>query len=355
MIATRSARVESWITCASASIALACISLFSVPCIAAENALIDTPTNGVSAWRDSSPHQARYIDVGETVRLEVLDWGGSGRPIVLLAASGCTAHEFDDFAPKLTQHYHVYGITRRGFGRSGFAAGKYGADLLGDDVVAVINALNLIRPTLVGHSFAGEELSSVASRYPDRIAGLVYLEAGYPYAFDNGKGMSMAEFQQIVRGPQPPPPATADLASFEALQNYYQRVQGVRLPETELRQEWEALPDGRVGRRRSFPGSAILMKGTRQYTNIPVPALVIFANPHSLGPWFDNNRDPSIRATVTAYSSKFQAFTWKQETAIRDAVRTARVVTIPGANHFVFQSNETDVLREMHAFIAALH
>jgi pimeloyl-ACP methyl ester carboxylesterase len=50
------------------------------------------------------------------VRLEVLDWGGTGRSLVLLAGGGDTAHIFDDFAPKLTGDFHVYGITRRGFG-----------------------------------------------------------------------------------------------------------------------------------------------------------------------------------------------------------------------------------------------
>src|SRR5882724_11060674 len=66
-----------------------------------------------SGWRDPSKHEAKFIAVDKDVQLEVLDWGGSGRAVVLLAGSGLTAHEFDDFAPKLTGHYHVYGITRR--------------------------------------------------------------------------------------------------------------------------------------------------------------------------------------------------------------------------------------------------
>ena len=37
-------------------------------------------------WRDPSPHQVRFITVDSSVKLEVLDWGGSGVPIVLL---GC--------------------------------------------------------------------------------------------------------------------------------------------------------------------------------------------------------------------------------------------------------------------------
>jgi hypothetical protein len=42
-------------------------------------------------------------------------------------------------------------------------------------------------------------LSSVATRYPGRVAALVYLEAGYPYAFDNGNGPTMKEFQEKSR------------------------------------------------------------------------------------------------------------------------------------------------------------
>ena len=64
------------------------------------------------------PHTVQFVTVDKDVKLEVLDWGGSGRPVVLLAGLGNNAHVFDKFAPKLTGTYHVYGITRRGFGAS---------------------------------------------------------------------------------------------------------------------------------------------------------------------------------------------------------------------------------------------
>jgi pimeloyl-ACP methyl ester carboxylesterase len=48
----------------------------------------------------------------------------------------------------------------------------------------VIAALKLDRPILVGHSLAGEELSSVGSRHPEKVSGLIYLDAGYRYAYD---------------------------------------------------------------------------------------------------------------------------------------------------------------------------
>jgi pimeloyl-ACP methyl ester carboxylesterase len=296
----------------------------------------------------------RFVTVDKNVRLEVLDWGGSGQPVVLLAGGGDTAHVFDDFAPKLAANYHVYGITRRGFGASGFSASDFGADRLGDDVLAVLDSLKLRRPVLVGHSIAGEELSSVGTRHAERVAGLVYLEAGYPFAFDNGQGPTFKQFQDIS-GPQPPPPGESDLASFSALQAYYMRVLGFTFPEAELRQEWDCTPDGKVGKRREFAGDATILGGMKKYADIAVPALVIFASPHGQGTWVDSNTDPNVRKAANAYSAALEVLTERQAKVFESGVPTARVVKLPGAHHYLYLSNEADVLREMRAFLANLH
>jgi hypothetical protein len=45
-----------------------------------------------TAWtHDQSPHTIRFVTVDKDVRLEVLDWGGSGRALVFLAGLGNTA------------------------------------------------------------------------------------------------------------------------------------------------------------------------------------------------------------------------------------------------------------------------
>ncbi len=308
-------------------------------------------------WKDPSPHTSRFVTVEKGVRLEVLDWGGSGRPLVLLAGGGDTAHVFDDFATKLTPIFHVYGITRRGFGQSDFSPEGYGADRLGDDVLTVLDSLELKKPVLVGHSLGGEELSSLATRHPNRVAGLVYLEAGYPYAFDNGKGPSMKEFLDSRKlMPQSPAPSESDssLASFAALQQACLHALGFSYPEGELRQQYSTTPEGRVGKQREFPGDAVMLQGMKKYNDIPVPALVIFAIPHAQAKWIDESTDPKVRQAARAFSAAELALTTRQAKAFQDGVPTAHVVRLPGADHYVYLSNEADVLREMKSFVSTL-
>lgn len=84
------------------------------------------------------------ISVEPGIKLEVVDWGGTGRPLILLSGLADDAHVVDTFAPKLIGKYHVYGITRRGFGASSSpqpVAENYSADRLGDDVLAVLGEL----------------------------------------------------------------------------------------------------------------------------------------------------------------------------------------------------------------------
>ena len=99
-----------------------------------------------TAWqKDPTPHTIQFVTVDKDVKLEVLDWGGTGKPLVLLTGLGDNAHRFDKFAMKLVPQYHVFGITRRGFGASSVPATGYSADRLADDVLAVMDALKLNR------------------------------------------------------------------------------------------------------------------------------------------------------------------------------------------------------------------
>lgn len=149
-------------------------------------------------WQDPSPHRVSLIEVEKDIGLEVLDWGGSGQPIVLLAGLGHSAHVFDDFALKLAREYRVFGVTRRGYGGSSVPDDGYTSDRLADDVIAVIDALDLETPIIIGHSIAGLELSSIGSRHVGRVAGIIYLDATFTWdqEFEAGAWYGVPEWRQ---------------------------------------------------------------------------------------------------------------------------------------------------------------
>jgi hypothetical protein len=90
--------------------------------------------------------------------------------------------------------------------------------------------------------------------------------------------------------------------------------------------------------------------GEQKYTEIHVPILAIFACPHNWDRAFRN--DPSGKsARVAADLASCSA----QAGAVAAGLPSARVVRLPNADHYVFNSNETDVFREMTRFLGKLH
>jgi non-heme chloroperoxidase len=301
-----------------------------------------------SAQPDSSAHRVQFVTVDQGVQLEVLDWGGSGRPLIFLAGAGDTAHRFDGFAPQFTAQHHVYGITRRGFGASSKPApanGNYSADHLGDDVLAVMKTLHIDRPVLIGHSIAGEELSSVGSRFPEKVSGLIYLDAATDFAFyDPAHPIVEVEMNDIRRRIDEIEAGGVDekkrlleletaIAKFEIV--LHQNNLGVA--------NMPPLPP------RS-PINAAMTFGMQKYTNIPVPALAIYACPHN---WDRLPDDGSGRKAALTADDKARCTAWADN--FKRGVPGARVVMIPNADHYVYLSNEAQVVTEINAFLASLH
>ena len=315
-------------------------------------------TTPATAWPlDPSPHQISFVPVADGVRLEVLDWGGSGQPLVFLSGLGDNAHVFDQFAPKFTDHHHVYGITRRGFGASSKPEPRddnYSADRLGDDVLAVVDALGLNRPVLVGHSIAGEELSSVGSRHPEKIAGLIYLDAAYPYAFyDRAHGdfgldanTTRAKLLQLTTG-----------RNVRDLRELIHALLQTDLPQLQKSLEAEAknldaVSDATLAA-QSAPKSpedqyvAAILAGEQKYTDLRCPALAIYA--------VAKLPDSAAKPDPSAETDNDRAWKDTQARAFEAGVPTAKVVRIKDADHYVFKSNnEAETSRAMNDFLATL-
>src|SRR5262245_65892437 len=92
---------------------------------------------------DAAVPQVRFIEVEPGVKLEVLDWSGSGAPLVLLTGLGNTAHVYTHFAHQFTDKFRVIAITRRGFGLSSRPACGYDVATRARDDVRVLDALKI--------------------------------------------------------------------------------------------------------------------------------------------------------------------------------------------------------------------
>ena len=89
---------------------------------------------------------------------------------------GCylSGHVYDDIAPKLTDQFHVYAVTRRGVGNSDQPPAGYDPQRRAADILEVMTALGIRMPILVGNSCGGGILHTLGAERPDRIGALMY-------------------------------------------------------------------------------------------------------------------------------------------------------------------------------------
>jgi non-heme chloroperoxidase len=279
------------------------------------------------SWRDSSPHQLRFVTVDSTVRLEVLDWGGSGRPVVFV---GCylTAHVYDNIGPKLRDQFHVYAVTRRGVGASDRPAAGYGPQRRADDILEVISALDLRKPILIGNSCGGDILHTLGARNPELIGGLMYLDAA------EDPTLTRADYEDV-------PVDTAQLPARVGT------PEPVTFPEAETRQRSidPAIRRAIVEDNRVKP----------DYARIRVPVVAIYRTAtmeqalREYPPKSEQERDTLNQAYLAS-----RAMLTKWQNDLRTGVPGAKIVELPGANLYMFLSNEADIIRELRAFAASL-
>ena len=320
--------------------------------VALAMAMIGPATSVRAATSDTSAHKVQFITVQDHVKLEVLDWGGSGPALIFLPGLGATAHDFDKFAPLFTTKHHVYGITRRGAGFSDKpkpTISNYAADQLGNDVIAVMDALRIVRPVLAGHSIAGSELSSVGSRYPAKISGLVYLDAAYVYAFYN-PGIMPLYLNLTVNDMRNRMTKLSQRDAPPALvKTEIDKLFDTNLPqlEVDLRLTRRFLGSSDTPDNRLLDPESAILAGVQKYGSVKVPVLAIYALPKRI--------QPGASAAVRADKLAHDLIDGKTADLFAMGNPKAKVVRIANSEHDVFNSNPAEVARKMDAFMNGLH
>lgn len=298
--------------------------------------------------RSQKVYQTKFVSGTTNNKIEILDFGGTGEPILFLSGLGNSAHVFVDFAPKFCDKFHVYAMTRRGFGASEQTTNGYRIDTLAMDILAVTKALNLDKVILIGHSIAGDEISKFASSYPDKVAKIVYLDAAY----DRSNFMTTL----IPYFPAFPNPTANDSSSFENLKVFVAKNTGVALPDEEIKSTKVFSKDGKY-QQDVTPGEIQrkIISGIERpnYTSINCPALAIYAISSSVYttiPFYDSLDAGNKKKADTCYTI-FSNITKEQIALFEKEVKNGIVKEIKGAHHYVFISNPVETENLIREFL----
>ena len=100
--------------------------------------------------------------------------GPENKPVLMLSNSlGTTLHMWDGQVAALTQHFRLVRYDRRGHGKSGVPAGPYTMEMLGRDVLAILDALKIDKVNWCGLSMGGMVGMWLGANAPARIDRLI--------------------------------------------------------------------------------------------------------------------------------------------------------------------------------------
>lgn len=104
----------------------------------------------------------------------------SAPAIVALHALGMSAESWDEVAAVLGKEYRVLALDQRGHGGSERTS-TYTFELMCDDLLQFVNAMNLESFTLIGHSMGGTVSYLFSETFPERVERLIVEDTPPPF------------------------------------------------------------------------------------------------------------------------------------------------------------------------------
>ncbi len=265
---------------------------------------------------------------------------------MFLTGLGNTAHVYDGFAPRFTDNFHVYGVSRRGYGGSEQTGAGYGIDTLTKDIVSVIDALGIDKVILIGHSIAGDEITTFASQYPNRILKVVYLDAAYDHS-----NLGALPFPGFPKG------MAKDSLTVKDLNKDQKKLRGFVYPEDELRHQYVFSANGFRTKFVTPPKvSGAIVKGVRlpDYKGVKCPALAIYGQRNTAQQWFasfpymdSTNQQKAVNIFMPAWKTYYTTEMNRFKTEKPDGI----VKELPGADHYTFLTHPKETERLIRAFL----
>jgi len=151
----------------------------------------DTDAAEMRAKYGAEPSQ--FVDLGEGLTIHLRDEGPRDAPaIILLHGSNADLHTWEPWANDLSADYRVIRFDQVGHGLTGpDPRGDYSRDNYVEHIRRVADRLGVERFVLGGNSMGGKHALAFAVRYPERLDGLVLVDAS---------GMPMLSPESLASG-----------------------------------------------------------------------------------------------------------------------------------------------------------
>jgi aminoacrylate hydrolase len=247
---------------------------------------------------------------------------GSGPALVLVSGLGGAGAYWAPQIEALSKDFTVVTYDQRGAGKSDHPDETYSIQTLADDLQALIGALQLERPVLIGHSTGGAIGQVLAAREPQLLAGML-LYASW--------SKSDAHFNWCFR-------MRRALLESASLQEYVHGSALFLYPPEHIRAHAESLSPALLASVANFPAREIVLRridaimahdASAQLAQIRIPTLVVCAQDDVLTP---------------PYQSRLLA----------EAIPGAQLKIVPQGGHS-FSETETDLFnRIVLGFLAGI-
>jgi pimeloyl-ACP methyl ester carboxylesterase len=308
-------------------------------------------TRARKASSDCSAHKEDFV-TANGIRLQYLEWGGSGPTLIMIHGGMDNPHAFDDLAPAFADRFRVIAYARRSHGRSE-VKGPYDTRTLVEDLVGLMDALRIDKAHLAGWSMGGNEVTGMAIQHPERVDRIVYLDG----AFDCADPAFLAAFKSVPERFLITPASA--MTSFAAYRSYYQAeilapLKDMERVEGYLRETVVVQPDGSLKVR--MPETVqqeifrdILADPPRQYALVRCPALAIFPQSQFNLHGADVQRRQEALSCERTYMVPMREKFMEQ---LRRELAGVEIVSVPGAHSDFFLNSREQVVKAMRRFLS---
>ena len=94
---------------------------------------------------------------------------GKGEPIVLLSGFATHHETWYKFTDRLSKKYQLILMDNRGSGQSEAPLPPYTIEMMGDDTIQLMDALNISKAHMIGSSMGSAIVQTIALKYPERL------------------------------------------------------------------------------------------------------------------------------------------------------------------------------------------